>query len=270
MDRTKTLAGLVVLRLAAAALDSGCGQAPRWCRVEEFYRAGIAGRDHGAADRAAAARQSGAASSTWEGRCWRIGRWSSGEIDLYPEYTGTALTAVLKQHPMQDPAEVLNAVSAFYRSEWKLDWLDPLGFDNTFAMIVNGTEARTNHLKTITDAAAAHPWRLGVGYEFAGRQDGLDGCFPAMASTWRPRPRRWIWGSLHGAAKQAGGYDRSQRDGWPDLQDGCHGACRTTSITFRHINAPLWYAKPRRRACRDYARHSRNYPAKSPMKKCAG
>jgi glycine betaine/choline ABC-type transport system substrate-binding protein len=99
----------------------------------------------------------------------------NGEIDLYPEYTGTALTAVLKQHPMQDPASVLNAVRALYRSEWKLDWLAPLGFDNTFAMVIRGGEARGKHLKTLSDAAAAHSWRLGVGYEFVGRPDGLDG-----------------------------------------------------------------------------------------------
>jgi osmoprotectant transport system substrate-binding protein len=99
----------------------------------------------------------------------------NGEIDLYPEYTGTALTAVLKQRPMGDPAAVLAAVRALYLSEWKLDWLDPLGFDNTFAMIVRGAEARGRHLKTLSDAAAAHPWRLGVGYEFVQRPDGLDG-----------------------------------------------------------------------------------------------
>ncbi len=103
----------------------------------------------------------------------------NGEIDLYPEYTGTALTAVLKQHPLQDPAAAFEAVRAMYRSEWKLDWLAPLGFNNTFAMIVKGTEARANHLTTLSQAAAAHPWRMGVGYEFVQRPDGLDGLLAA-------------------------------------------------------------------------------------------
>ena len=62
----------------------------------------------------------------------------SGEIDLYPEYTGTALTTVLKLAPSSDAAAVLERVRAEYRKRWRLEWLDPLGFDNTFAMVVRG------------------------------------------------------------------------------------------------------------------------------------
>jgi osmoprotectant transport system substrate-binding protein len=98
-----------------------------------------------------------------------------GDIDLYPEYTGSALTTVLKQRAITDPAEALTAVRALYRSQWNLDWLDPLGFNNTFAIIVKGEEARNSHLVTLSDAARAHPWRLGLGYEFAERPDGLEG-----------------------------------------------------------------------------------------------
>lgn len=98
-----------------------------------------------------------------------------GDIDLYPEYTGSALTTVLKQRAISDPAEALNAVRALYRSQWKLDWLDPLGFDNTFAMIVKGEDARKEHLATLSDAARAHAWLMGIGYEFAQRPDGLEG-----------------------------------------------------------------------------------------------
>src|SRR6476660_8807161 len=57
-----------------------------------------------------------------------------GDIDLYPEYTGTALTAVLKQPPVSDPGAALEQVRAAYRKQWQLDWLPPLGFNNTFAM----------------------------------------------------------------------------------------------------------------------------------------
>jgi osmoprotectant transport system substrate-binding protein len=98
-----------------------------------------------------------------------------GDIDLYPEYTGSALTTILKQRAIADPAEALSAVRALYRSQWSLDWLDPLGFNNTFAMIIHGKEAREKHLVTLSDAARAHAWLMGMGYEFAQRPDGLEG-----------------------------------------------------------------------------------------------
>jgi len=98
-----------------------------------------------------------------------------GDIDLYPEYTGSALTTILKQRPISDPAQALSAVRALYRSQWNLAWLDPLGFNNTFAMIIHGKEARDGHLATLSEAARAHGWLLGMGYEFAQRPDGLEG-----------------------------------------------------------------------------------------------
>jgi glycine betaine/choline ABC-type transport system substrate-binding protein len=98
-----------------------------------------------------------------------------GSIDVYPEYTGTALMAVLKRPPATDPASVLAEVRAAYESQWKLAWLPPLGFNNTFAMIVRGDAARAGNLATLSDAARAGPWRLGVGAEFQRRADGLPG-----------------------------------------------------------------------------------------------
>src|SRR5271157_1426741 len=73
-----------------------------------------------------------------------------GSIDLYPEYTGTALTAVLKKPPMRDAGAVLAAVRAEYERRWRLDWLSPLGFNNTFAMIVRGETARAAGLATLS------------------------------------------------------------------------------------------------------------------------
>jgi glycine betaine/choline ABC-type transport system substrate-binding protein len=99
----------------------------------------------------------------------------NGSIDLYPEYTGTALTAILKQSPLQDPGAVLGAVRAAYQQQWKLRWLAPMGFNNTFAMIVRGETARSEKLTTLSDAARSQTWRMGVGYEFKQRPDGLDG-----------------------------------------------------------------------------------------------
>ena len=98
-----------------------------------------------------------------------------GSIDLYPEYTGTALTAVLKQPPLPDAAAALGAVRASYERQWRLAWLDPLGFNNTFAMIVRGDATRGAKLATLSDAAGARAWRMGVGYEFKQRPDGLAG-----------------------------------------------------------------------------------------------
>ncbi len=87
----------------------------------------------------------------------------SGAIDLYPEYTGTAALAVLKQ-----PATT--NVQSTYLQKWKLRWLDPLGFNNTFAMAVKKEKAAN----TLSEAAAS-TWRLGAGYEFTSREDGLPG-----------------------------------------------------------------------------------------------
>lgn len=99
-----------------------------------------------------------------------------GDIDLYPEYTGTALTAVLKQAPgASNPAGVFERVRDAYRARWRLEWLPPFGFNNTFAMVVRGETARRWRLTTLSDAAAHRAWRLGIGYEFQSRPDGLAG-----------------------------------------------------------------------------------------------
>ena len=66
-----------------------------------------------------------------------------GEIDLYPEYTGTALTAILKLPPASDPAAAIALVRSEYQSRFGLEWMDPLGFNNTFAMVIRGEDART-------------------------------------------------------------------------------------------------------------------------------
>lgn len=99
----------------------------------------------------------------------------AGSIDLYPEYTGTALTAVLRQPAINDPRAVLARVRDGY-SRWNLNWMDPLGFDNTFAMVVRTQMARKQRLRTLSDAARGGVrWQLGVGYEFVQRPDGLSG-----------------------------------------------------------------------------------------------
>ncbi|MGA1980918.1 MAG: glycine betaine ABC transporter substrate-binding protein [Acidobacteriaceae bacterium] len=105
---------------------------------------------------------------------------ASGRIDAYVEYTGTALTAILKQ-PLpppgqRDPASVLSTVRALYASRYHVLVAPPLGFEDTFAMVVRADDARRLNLRTISDAARVAPQlRLGVGYEFQSRPDGLPG-----------------------------------------------------------------------------------------------
>ncbi len=95
----------------------------------------------------------------------------AGEIDLYPEYSGTALVAVLKEPIQTDPAAVLKLVRAEYASRFHVAWLDSLGINNGFAMVVRGADKK---LATLSNAARdPKPWALGVGYEFEQRVDGL-------------------------------------------------------------------------------------------------
>jgi osmoprotectant transport system substrate-binding protein len=100
----------------------------------------------------------------------------AGQIDAYVEYTGTALTAVLKQPPDGDPATVLARVRAAYEPAG-LVWTAPLGFDNTFALVVRGDDA----VPTISDAVPkASGWTAAFGYEFKERADG----YPGLARTY--------------------------------------------------------------------------------------
>jgi osmoprotectant transport system permease protein len=99
-----------------------------------------------------------------------------GEIDCYIEYTGTAFTAILKHEPLTDPREVYNQTKQEYADKFNLEWFAPLGFQNTFAVLVRGEDARRLNLKTISDASRYAPqWRAGFGQEFMSRQDGYPG-----------------------------------------------------------------------------------------------
>jgi osmoprotectant transport system substrate-binding protein len=100
----------------------------------------------------------------------------SGKIDVYPEYTGTALVAILRRPPVQDPDSAFGIVSREYARRYHAVWLPPLGFDNTFAMLVRASDARRLGVSTISGAARFTPgWRAGFGYEFMDRADGYPG-----------------------------------------------------------------------------------------------
>ncbi len=102
----------------------------------------------------------------------------TGRIDGYVEYSGTALTAILKQPlpPVKDSAAVFASIKALYESRYKVRVEPGLGFEDTFAMVVRGDDAERDHLTKISDVQArADQMRLGVGYEFQARPDGLAG-----------------------------------------------------------------------------------------------
>ncbi len=100
----------------------------------------------------------------------------AGELDLYVEYTGTALTAVLNESPQDDSAAVYNRVKQLYSDRFHLEVTEPLGFENTFAMVIRSDDAKKLHLQKISDIAPLAPkWRAGVGYEFLERPDGFRG-----------------------------------------------------------------------------------------------
>jgi len=124
----------------------------------------------------------------------------SGRIDAYVEYTGTALTAVLKQPVDRNPDSVLNTIRRLYASRYHIAVADPLGFENTFAMVIRGDDARQLHLTTLSDAAKYTPhWRLGVGYEFEQRPDGLPGLSAAYDLKFAAAPRTMDLGLLYRA-----------------------------------------------------------------------
>jgi osmoprotectant transport system substrate-binding protein len=125
-----------------------------------------------------------------------------GDIDLYPEYTGTAVTAVLKRQANKDAAVVLAEVRNGYK-QWNLRWMDPLGFNNTFAMVTTRQIADANHLRTLSDAAAYEPgWELGAGYEFVQRPDGLPGLQKAYGLRLAGQVRTMDLGLLYAALEQ--------------------------------------------------------------------
>jgi osmoprotectant transport system substrate-binding protein len=100
----------------------------------------------------------------------------AGQLDLYVEYTGTALTAVLNESPQGDSNAVYNRVKQLYSERFHFEVTEPLGFENTFAMVIRGDDAQKFHLQKISDIAPLAPkWHVGVGYEFLERPDGFPG-----------------------------------------------------------------------------------------------
>lgn len=127
----------------------------------------------------------------------------AGRIDIYPEYTGTALTAILKEKPQGSRDDVYRRVKTEYENRFGLTLGAPLGFDDTFAIEIRGEDARALHLKTISQAAAYSPhWRPGFGYEFMERPDGFKGLAATYGLHFAEQPRIMDLGLLTRALKE--------------------------------------------------------------------
>jgi len=124
----------------------------------------------------------------------------AGRIDVYPEYTGTALAAILKQKASGDAAQVYEQVKQEYRRKFDLDVMLPLGFNNSFAMVMRGDDARRLGLTMLSQLAPEAPrMRLGVGYEFLERQDGYQGLVRTYDLRFAEAPRVMDLGLLYRA-----------------------------------------------------------------------
>lgn len=127
----------------------------------------------------------------------------AGELDLYPEYTGTAFTAILARKPVSDPRRVASEVAQEYARRWGLRWSPPLGFENTFALVMRGAQARELGITRISDLARyGGVLRPGFGYEFLERADGFPGLAAAYGLRFAVRPAEMDLGLLYAALAQ--------------------------------------------------------------------
>ena len=126
----------------------------------------------------------------------------AGRIDVYPEYTGTALTAILKQNANGDKQDVYRRVKDQYEQRFGLTLGPSLGFNDTFAMEIRGEDARRLNIKTLSQATAFAPqWRAGFGYEFMERPDGYRGLAATYGLHFAEKPRIMDLGLLARALK---------------------------------------------------------------------
>lgn len=127
----------------------------------------------------------------------------AGDLDLYVEYTGTALTAVLGEVPKGDSNATYQRVKEQYAQRFGLEVTEPLGFENTFAMVVRSEDSEKLHLKNMSDLAAIAPkWRAAVGYEFLERPDGFQGWSQTYGLKFAETPRVMDLGLLYRALTQ--------------------------------------------------------------------
>jgi glycine betaine/choline ABC-type transport system substrate-binding protein len=102
-----------------------------------------------------------------------------GEIDIYPEYSGTGWLFVLKQDLVNDPQDLFEKTKDMYQAEYNIEWLDLYGFNNTYALAIRESIANELGIETYSDLGLkGKDLVFGAEYDFYEREDG----FPALAS----------------------------------------------------------------------------------------
>jgi glycine betaine/choline ABC-type transport system substrate-binding protein len=128
---------------------------------------------------------------------------TAGKIDLYVEYTGTAFSSILKQKPISDPKKVFDYIKQEYPKQFKAEWMEPLGFNNGFAIIVRGDDAKKLNLQTLSQLGKAAPkLRAGFGPEFKEREDGFPGLAKTYGIKFAEEPKELLLGLLYQALQQ--------------------------------------------------------------------
>lgn len=124
----------------------------------------------------------------------------AGQIAGYVEYTGTALTSILKQKSITNTQEVFQKVKESYHQKFDLEVLNPLGFENTFAMVIRRQDGEELQIKTISQAARYTPqWKAGFGYEFLNREDGYPGLSKVYSLKFADSPQEMELGLIYKA-----------------------------------------------------------------------
>ena len=127
----------------------------------------------------------------------------NGSVDGYVEYTGTSYNAILKQKVISDPKEVYQRVQQAYDQKFNLQVMEPLGFENTYAIIIRQKDAKKYNLQTLSEASKYTPtWRPGVGYEFMEREDGFPGLIKTYKLDFARSPRQMDNALLYRAITQ--------------------------------------------------------------------
>ena len=192
------LAAALLFRGVFALLDQAGRQRTPSRGLEGRHRGHPARRDHVRAHRTA--RSPARRSTPRPGRhqiCFQA--LEHGAIDLYPEYTGTGLTAILQRPASTDRAQVFSTVRREFSQRWSSVWLPPLAFNNTYALVVRAATTRRLGIMRISDLARHPELRAGFTAEFLGRRDGYPGLEKRYGIHFREAPRSMEAGLMYSA-----------------------------------------------------------------------
>jgi glycine betaine/choline ABC-type transport system substrate-binding protein len=113
----------------------------------------------------------------------------AGQLDVYVEYTGTAYAAILEMPDTKDPGIVRSTLDSVYQERWDLVWMGPLGFNNTFALLIRNEDATRLGISRLSQIGPySASWRFGAGYEFIERADGYRGLLAFYGLSFRGEP----------------------------------------------------------------------------------